>query len=94
MGIQWTLMRPKLLFSKTVNPSGIKWLPENVDKMAFKSIFQIAYFSLSPYFEERKKNQKEMLIVDHFKPDSSQNRLNLFELQLNTLQYIAIYIKR
>lgn len=35
-----------------------------------------------------------MLIVDHFKPDSSQNRLNLFELQLNTLQYIAIYIKR
>lgn len=33
-----------------------------------------------------------MLIVDHFKPDSSQNRLNLFELQLNTLQYIAIYI--
>lgn len=39
MGIQWTLMRPKLLFSKTVNPSGIKWLPENVDKMAFKPIF-------------------------------------------------------
>lgn len=54
---------------------------------------------LSQFFKlhilrKEKKNQKEMLIVDHFKPDSSQNRLNLFELQLNTLQYIAIYIKR
>lgn len=59
-------------------------------KWLLSQFFKLHIFLWVHILRKEKKNQKEMLIVDHFKPDSSQNML---ESVWTAIEY-AIYIKR